>query len=514
MTQPTGLPAPGAAPTAGRRARILAVILAAMFMAQFDLYVVNVAITSLQRQLHASPAALQLVVAGYGFTYASGLISGGRLGDIFGARRTFLAGTLAFAAASLLCGLAPSAAWLVAARLIQGLAGAVMVPQVLALITAIFPGAGRRRALAWFGVTVGVGAVAGQVLGGLLLDADVLGLGWRTIFLVNVPVGVTTAVLAARLLPAARPAAGPRLDAAGAAAIAASLALLLVPLVLGPGEGWPSWTAGCLGAFVPATAGTLAWERRLAARAGRPALDLALLRNPAFAAGLAVNVAVFAAFFSFMFGLSLLLQDGLGLSPLKAGLAFTPLGLAFSAASIASQRMVARRGAGMVTAGAAVAAAGLIALLADLSLSGGAISLSRLIAPMVVIGLGNGLAVPALTGAVLAGARPRDAGAAAGILTTSQQFASAAGVAALGTVFFAAVGTRHDTAAYAAALGWVSGAALVLLLVAAAASLLLPRPPATERPDRMRSAGGVSSWASSARARRRTRPAATARCRR
>jgi len=232
-------PRPGPGP---RRWLMLPVVLLAMFMAGFDIWVVNVAAPSLQRDLHVSDASLQLIVGGYAFMYASGMVTGGRLGDLLGYRRLFMLGVASFALTSLLCGLAQSPAELVAARLLQGLTGAAMVPQVLALITATFPARERSRALAWFGVTMGLAFVSGQILGGLLLQADVLGLGWRAIFLVNVPVGAATLVAAALVVPPARGHRRPRLDPAGALGVSASVALALVPLTLGHDEGWPDWT--------------------------------------------------------------------------------------------------------------------------------------------------------------------------------------------------------------------------------------------------------------------------------
>ena len=180
---------------------MLPVVLLAMFMAGFDIWVVNVAGPSLQRDLHVSDAALQLIVGGYAFMYASGMVTGGRLGDLVGYRRMFMAGVASFALASLLCGLAQSPTELVVARLLQGLTGAAMVPQVLALITAAFPVRERTRALAWFGVTMGLGFVSGQILGGGLIQANILGLGWRAIFLVNVPVGIAALIAASAVVP-------------------------------------------------------------------------------------------------------------------------------------------------------------------------------------------------------------------------------------------------------------------------------------------------------------------------
>ncbi|WP_106976731.1 MFS transporter [Streptomyces sp. NRRL B-24484] len=471
----TAAPAADPAPYA-KRWLMLPVILAAMFMAQFDLYVVNVAAPSLAHDLSAGQAALELIVAGYAFTYASGLITGGRLGDLYGSRAVFLTGTVAFTVASVLCGIAQSPGQLVAARLVQGLTGAAMVPQVLALITSVFPPAERARALSWFGVTVGVGAVAGQVLGGALLEADVAGLGWRVIFLVNLPIGLVMLGFAARLLPHREPTAKPSLDPVGAIGVPVGLALALVPLILGRIQGWPAWTWVSLVASVPAMALTLLWERRLARRGGQPLLDLSLFSDRAFSRGLAVSIATFSGFFSFMFTLTLVLQSGLGLKPLAAGFVFTPLGLAFSGASIASQRITAKYGSRMITTGGSIAAVGFVALLIVLGVSGDHTGPARLIGPMVLIGLGNGLAVPALVGSVLAGVRLQQAGAAAGVLTTAQQFASAAGVAVIGSVFFAGLGTPKGVGSYAAAFQWVGVIDLVLVLIAAAVSLSLPRP--------------------------------------
>ncbi|HZE30112.1 MAG TPA: MFS transporter, partial [Actinoallomurus sp.] len=281
MSQLASTPAP-------RRWMMLPVILSATFMALFDFFVVNVAAPSMEHDLHAGQAALELIVGGYAFTYASGMVTGGRLGDLLGYRRLFVAGMAIFTLASLLCGLAQSPSELVAARLLQGLTGALMVPQVLALITATFPADERPRAMSWFGVTAGIGAIAGQVLGGLLLDADLFGLGWRVIFLINVPVGLVALVFAMRLLPYHRAERRPRLDPLGAIGISGALALILVPLILGREEGWPLLTWVSMALSLPVLAATLGWELHLTRRGGEPLLDLTLFRNRAFAAGLPV----------------------------------------------------------------------------------------------------------------------------------------------------------------------------------------------------------------------------------
>ena len=462
-----------------RRWLMLPVVLLAMFMAGFDIWVVNVAAPSLQRDLHVSDAALQLIVGGYAFMYASGMVTGGRLGDLVGYRRMFMIGVASFAVASLLCGLAQSPAELVGARLLQGLTGAAMVPQVLALITATFPAPERSRALAWFGVTMGLAFVSGQILGGLLLQANVLGLGWRAIFLVNVPVGAVALIAAALVVPHARGHRRPRLDPAGAVGVSASVALALVPLTLGHDEGWPAWTWVSLAAYVPVFVLTLAWERRLTRRGGGPLLNLPLFRDRAFSAGTALNFALVFFFGSFMFVLTLLLQAGLGQSPLRAGLEAGPLALTFTTMSILGPRLAARLGPWSITIGAGLDVLGTIGLVLTGLRYGGHLTGWDLAPATAVIGLGQGMALPSLIGAALSNVPPERAGAAAGILTTAQQFGVASGVAVIGAVFYTRFGSTPASSVSAMALAMAINA--VIVLVAAGLTTLLPRRTAGRR---------------------------------
>jgi MFS family permease len=457
-----------------RRWRMLPVILTVNFMSLFDFFVVNVAAPSLKTHLHAGQADLELIIGGYAFAYASCLITGGRLGDQFSYRRIFLLGVTAFTVASALCGLAQNPGELVAARLLQGLTAAAMVPQVIALITAVFPPQERARALSWFGVSIGVGSVAGQVLGGLLLDANVFGLGWRAIFLVNVPIGVVAITLGARLVPPIRSERHPQLDLVGAVGLAGALGLILVPLTLGRVQGWPVWTWVCMAASVPALAAVLGWEYQLGRGRGQPLLDLSLFRSRSFCAGLGINMAVMAYFASFMFGLTLMLQDGLRLSPLQAGLTFALHGVIFAVVSLAARRVASAIGPpATVTLGMAVVAAGLGAMITVVAVSGAASSPLRLIGPIAVIGIGNGLAVPTFIGAVIMGVPPNRAGSVAGILATAQQFGLAAGIAVLGGAFFAALGPRTSRTAFASAFTLLNGLELGLVVVSIALSALL-----------------------------------------
>ncbi|MGW0805174.1 MFS transporter [Nonomuraea sp. NPDC002799] len=433
----------------------LAVLLSAWFMAQFDFFVVNVAAPSIERDLHAGPAALELIVAGYAFTYAAGMITGGRLGDRYGYRRMFVWGVIAFTIASVLCGLAVNPGQLVAARLLQGLAGAAMVPQVLATISAGYPPEERARALGWYGAAGGLGSIAGQVLGGLLLSADVLGLGWRAVFLVNLPVGLVVVPLALKVLPEVKTSRRARLDLPGAAGLAAALALVLVPLGLGNSLGWPLWTWICMAASVPVF--VLTWRRQhaLAARGGQPVLDLALLRVHSYLAGVGSIVAFMAYFASFMFTLTLLLQGGMRLTAFEAGLAFAPMGVLFTVTSLLGTRLVRRHGLVVVMIGGAVALLGLGLLI--VSAGGG---LPAVMVALMLVGAGNGLVLPQLIGAALIEVEPHQAGIGSGILSTAQQFAGAGGVAVIGAVFFAvAAGDSH-----AAAMRWSAAIDVVLVL--------------------------------------------------
>jgi EmrB/QacA subfamily drug resistance transporter len=465
---------------------LLPVTLAAVVVYGFDTNVVNVALPALQHELDAGPVALELVVGGYAFTYATGLVTGGRLGDLLGHRRMFLIGLAAFTAASVLCGIAGTSAELVTARLLQGLAAAAMVPQVLALITTNFAGAERLRALAWFGVSGAVSGVLGQVAGGLLLVADVFGLGWRAVFLLNLPVGVAVCALAHRVLPRAAPVRRPAFDPVGVVAVSGALALALVPLVVGRGAGWPWWTFVLLTAAVPAAAFAVAWERRLARRGGNPVLDLTLFRERTFTAGLGVAVAFMAFFAGNIFVTSLLLQNGLGLTPLQAGLAFVPFCLLGVAAPLLGGRLVAALGpASVIRIGCALDAAAVLLLAVLLSTGGTAVPVPLLVAGLALIGLGNTLVLPTYLGVVLSAVRPEQAGAASGTLNTTQQFAGVTGLAVIGTVFFAALGAQPHAAQYAGAAATTLWADLALVAAMAALTTFLPRREPSGRALRM-----------------------------
>jgi MFS family permease len=308
---------PAAAPGA-----LLAIVLTGQFMAVLDASVVNVAAPSIHTDLHATGAALQLVIAGYVITYAVGLVTGARLGDIFGHRRMFLAGLALFTLASLGCGLAPSTGLLVGLRFVQGAGAAAMIPQVLSLIQRSYTGTARARAMRLYAAVIAGGAVAGQIAGGLLVTADVFGSTWRSVFLINVPIGAALLILGARWLPHGAADRDRGLDPAGLALLTPAVLALVLPLVLGQPEHWPAWGWACLaGSAVLFTVFTLV-ERRVAARGGAPLIPGRVLRLPGVTLGMAGLFVTMAVFGGFFFVLALHLQGGLGDSPLRAGLTF------------------------------------------------------------------------------------------------------------------------------------------------------------------------------------------------
>jgi MFS family permease len=336
---------------------------------------------------------------------------------------------------------------------------------------------------------MGVGFVSGQILGGGLIQANIFGLGWRSIFLVNVPVGVLALVAAALVVPHAWGQRRPRLDPLGAVGISASIALALVPLTLGRDEGWPPWTWASLAASLPVLGLTLWWERRLARRGGEPLIDLPLFRERTFSAGLAVNFGLVFFFGSFMFVLTLLLQAGLGQSPLHAGFEVLPLAAAFTVMSILSPRFSSRLGARSITLGASITTLGTIALAATGARYGAGLTGWELAPATVLIGLGQGIALPSLIGAVLAHVRAERAGAAAGILTTTQQFGAASGIAVIGAIFYGALGAAPDRGTFVSAMVVAMSVNAVLVAVAAAATWLLPSRAARQVSPRQGAAG-------------------------
>ncbi|WP_430491966.1 MFS transporter [Pseudomonas fulva] len=414
----------------------LSVLLLAGFVTIFDLFVVNVAIPSLQTGLNASFAQIGFIVAGYELAFGVLLITGGRLGDVFGRRRLFIVGMAGFTVASALCGLAPSAAFLISARVVQGLAAALLFPQVYASIRVNFDAQDSRRAFGLLGMTLGLAAIAGQVLGGWMVHVDLFGSGWRSIFLINVPIGLL-AIVAARYIPESRAPQRPDLDWAGVALVSLGLALLLVPLIEGPGQGWPAWSFCALGLALALLALFKRQQERRRATGNLPLVDMQLLAQRRFALGALLVLVVYSTSSSFFLCFALLMQGGLGLDPFRAGSIFAPCSVGFVLASLAAPRLVARWGIRAIVAGALLYALSIGLLIAQVQTAGAQLVAVRLIPALIVVGAGQGLVMTPLLNLVLALVDEAKAGMASGVISTVQQVGAALGVAVVG-IFFAA----------------------------------------------------------------------------
>jgi EmrB/QacA subfamily drug resistance transporter len=430
-----------------RRWLTLVILLLAAFMNLLDVSIVNIAIPSIQRNLHATYADLQWALAGYTLAYALVLITSGRLGDTYGRKRLFLIGVTGFTVMSALCGAAQSPGQLIACRVAQGAMGAIMVPQVLAVIQVIFPPAERIKALAGFGVTAGLGTVSGPLLGGLLIQHNLLGLSWRPIFLINVPVGVIAVAASAVLVRESRAARPPKLDPVGVGLVSAALLLLLYPLVEGPQLGWPAWTYASMAAAAPVIAAFVGYERLKARRDGSPLVPLGLFRERGFGVGMGIAITFFLGIASFALVLTLFLQTGLGFTPLHAGLTFLPFSLGVLVSSAAAARLAPRFGRGVTMAGAVVIAAAVTGLIETLHHYGAAVSTWDLAPGLAAAGLGLGTVLAPLADIVLARVPERDAGSASGVFNTGLQLGNSVGIALIGVIFFGLLGSQSGPAA-------------------------------------------------------------------
>jgi EmrB/QacA subfamily drug resistance transporter len=461
-------PAAVARPAVAYRWTPLVVMLSGTFMVVLDFFIVNVALPAMQQELQASAGALQWVVAGYGLATAAGLITGGRLGDLFGRRRMFMLGLALFTLASAACAAAPDDATLIAARVAQGLAGALLQPQVLAMIGLVYTGEARAKAFAAYGLTLGLGATLGQLVGGSLIQADVAGLGWRTCFLINVPIGLL-ALAGARWIPPLANSGRSRLDIAGAGLAALASIAVVLPLVEGREQGWPLWSWLCLAAAAPLLAAFAAQQRRLAGRGGEPLVAPALLAHRSFVLGLCTTLAFYVGNASFYFVLALYLQQGRALSPLASGVVFTALALGFFATSMAAPWLARRFDGAPIARGAMLLALGHALQFANVTGWGSDHVVAWMIPLLLLQGAGLGMVMAPLVSTVLAGLPPQHAGVASGVLATVQQAGNALGVALIGIVYYG------QLQAGAVASGQALGLSLLYLWVSALSVALLHR---------------------------------------
>lgn len=469
---------PERATSAGRGT--LAIMLVAGFIVSLDFFIVNVAIPSMQQELRAGTTAVQWVVAGFGLALGAPLITTSRLGDLYGRRRIFLIGIAVFTLASLACGLAPGSGELVAARVAQGIGAALVTPQVIAVLRSSFTGRAQARAFSMYSLSIGVGAVFGQLIGGLLIKADLFGLDWRTCFLVNVPVGVAVLAVTRSRVPESRAPGRTRLDLAGTTLVTGALVCLVLPLIQGRATGWPVWTWLCLAGSAVLLAAFTAHQRLRTRRSRGALVNPAIFAERAFTAGLLAQLVFWLGQASFFLILALYLQQGNGLSPLGSGLVFTAIGAGYMITSTTSHRLAARLGRQVIAVGAIIMTAGLVLLLVgtrQVDPAGSAGAVAWLLPGLFLDGVGMGMVLAPLVTTIVARVAPEHVGTASGLLSTVQQVGNALGVAVIGIVFYGAIGAdgTGGTDPFGHAMREGIGCLIAVELTLAVLVQLLPR---------------------------------------
>jgi MFS family permease len=449
-----------------RRWIALAVLLAGGFLPPLDFFIVNVALSSIHESLGANAAALQLVVSGYASGYGVFLITGGRLGDLYGRKRCFLIGMAAFSLASLGCGIAPSPPVLVAARILQGSAAALLQPQVLGSIRALFPDERElARALSFYGIMMGMAAAIGQFSGGALIQWNPAGLGWRAVFLLTLPVCAAALALGWKVVPETGGGARVRLDLGGAGLISVTLAAIVVPLSVGREQGWPAWVFATLACVPVLAAGFLWYEARLSRSGGMPLVDLHLLRIPSFRRGVLVSALFFfTTCFYLLFGLYQ--QEGRGVAPLQTGLAIVPYGVGLFAGPLITAPLVRLRGR-LLSIGMGIQVFFYITVGVLVARGSGPAAVS---VAVFLAGLGQGIAFPRLFATVLGDVPASQGGVAAGIANSAMQIGAAISVAIIGSLFFIVLDGQTGERAYAHAFAiaqWTLTAGLFIAMLIA-----------------------------------------------
>ncbi len=457
----------------------MAILLMASFMNLIDVTVVNGALPSMASTLGATPSQLQWVIAAYTLAFSLGLLPFGRLGDTFGRRRMFLLGVGAFTLASLLCGLAPSIEWLIAARVLQGLAGAMMTPQTLAIAQVIFPPEERAGIFALFGFASGLAAVTGPLLGGFLIHLDILGLTWRPIFLINIPVGFLAIILGLRLIPKVAGIRTLGVDFVGIAVAGLALLLITYPMIEGRSHGWPAWTFVMMAASIPLFSLFVKWQQRQAVKGAPEVLPASLLANRAFITNALSSSLFFSVIPGFFFAFTFYFQAGYGFEPYQSGIASLPFSFGVLFASAYSSRLGTRGQTQRLFGGAVLLASAFLAM-NFLSGPDNPPTLWRYAVPLLAGGIGLGLSVSPMFQRALGSVAGRDAGAASGGLQAIQQAGGALGVAITGELFFAQLartgGATPDAAAYTAAFHLSLWYGIFAFITVAAIAVLAPKP--------------------------------------
>ncbi|NHL69453.1 MFS transporter [Burkholderia ambifaria] len=462
--------AAAAAPPRSHHGWALVVLLVGAILPPLDYFIVNLALPAIRDGIGARPAELQLVVSAYACANAVVQITGGRLGDLYGRKRMFMVGMAGFVVASALCGLAGSGAVLVGGRVLQGLFAAILAPQVLATIRSVFTPQEQVRVMGFYGFVFGLAAVIGQLGGGALISLHPFGLGWRAIFLVNVPIGILALLGSSRFIPESRPPRGQRIDVPGTVLLSLFLLMLVYPLTHGREAGWPLWMVACIVGALPMLGALLAVEARRLAGGRDALLDVRLLRNPVVALGLTLAF-LFYMLSAFFLSYGIYLQGCLNWSPLASGLAILPLGFGFLASPLLMPRLVARFGGyrvltlgfALLTAGVATAA----------TLAGEHAPGAGFYAGIAAIGVGQGLVLPSVVRIVLAEVDATRAGVASGMVTAMLQIGAAVGAATLGGLFFARLGAQPGALDYVQGFRTAMWALTVVLLGCVALSAAL-----------------------------------------
>jgi EmrB/QacA subfamily drug resistance transporter len=460
-----------------RRWAILGLVLAAECMDLLDGTIVNVAAPTIHKDLHAGPSGLQWIIGGYALAFAIGLIAGGRLGDIYGRKRLFVLGAFAFVASSVACAFSVDTGMLIACRLLQGTAAAMLIPQGLGIIHEVFDTEEMGKAFTIFGPVIGLSAVLGPILGGALIAANAFGSGWRLIFFVNLPLGLVAAIGAVRLMPESRAPRRPDLDIVGTILAALGMGLLIYPLIQGQEAGWPVWTYLMMGGSAVAFAALALWSR-LQSRRGRDALiESSIFRHRAYSAGLASIAVFFAGMIGTLLVLTLFLQLGEHFSAIHAGLTLAPFALGTAiGATLAGAILIPRFGRFVVQGAIVVTAGGIWWLHQVIAAHGLHTASADLIAPQLATGIGIGMIVSPLFGFILAAVTTDEVGSASGVLNAIQQLGAALGVAGLGTLFFSNLGSHGFVTAITHSLVAELATMPVLFVLIS----LLPRHPVDE----------------------------------
>jgi EmrB/QacA subfamily drug resistance transporter len=424
---------------------VFAVAITANIMDLMDTTIVNVAGPSIRHALGGSASSLQWLPAGYTLAFSVWLITGARLGDMFGRRRLFLIGSAGFTVMSAACSAAPSMAALIVFRVLQGSFGALMVPQGFGMLKEVFAEDEMTKVFGAYGPMLGLSSLAAPILAGALIEANLWGIGWRLVFLINVPIGIAAFAGAVRVLPRTVAHPGIRLDTGGMVLIGAGLTAIIYPLIQGRADGWPAWTFASLAAGAILIVAFLVWEQRLH---GDPLIEPGLLANRTYTSGLLVGFAFFGAFGGLLLCVSLFAQLGEGFSPIHAGLTLMAMVVGMFAGMGAGFSLVGRLGRRLLHLGVVIVGAGTVVL--ALTVTGSRTASTLDLAPgLFLIGTGAGISMGQLFDFILAGVGMDEVGSATGVVEAMQQLSSAVGVAVLGTIFFSAFADHPPTHALA-----------------------------------------------------------------